>query len=122
MCTCVICAPRSMSHSSGNSSTRCGEPGMSWKNVPDVPSRVASGRHSAWSLAARLTAWYAGSAFALVFATTGFLYWTSIRNLDRADDQLLGTRVRELRKVLLRAVDVAAVQEEVAEEWETHER
>ncbi len=41
---------------------------MSSKIAPD-PSRRP------WSLAARLTAWYAGSAFALVLVATGFLYW-----------------------------------------------
>ena len=50
------------------------------------PGRMAQ----TWSLAARLTAWYAGSAFVLVVAATGFLYWASIRNIDHEDDQVLG--------------------------------
>jgi two-component system heavy metal sensor histidine kinase CusS len=76
-----------------------------------------------WSLATRLTAWYAGSAFAVVLGATGFLYWASVTNLDNEDDQLLGDRVLELRAVLVRRPgDVAAIRQEVEEEWEAHER
>src|SRR5437588_6743891 len=98
---------------------------MSSKNAPD-PARFSAARTSApgpWSLATRLTAWYAGSAFALVLAATGFLYWASVRNLDRADDQVLGDRVRAVRAVMVkRPGDVNAMRQEVEEEWEAHER
>jgi two-component system, OmpR family, heavy metal sensor histidine kinase CusS len=97
---------------------------MSSKNVPDIPEPDhASARTArAWSLAARLTAWYAGSTFALVLAATGFLYWASVRNLDREDDQLLGDRVRGLCAVMQnRPGDMAAIRQEVEEE-EAHER
>jgi two-component system heavy metal sensor histidine kinase CusS len=50
----------------------------------------------AWSLAARLTAWYTGSAFALVLGATGFLYWALTTNLDREDDESLADEVRLL--------------------------
>ena len=91
---------------------------MSSKNVPD-DSRTPR----AWSLAARLTAWNAASGFALVLAATGFLYWASVSNLDREDDQLLGDRVRVLRAVILnRPGDQEALRQEVAEEWEAHQR
>jgi len=53
-----------------------------------------------WSLAARLTAWYAGSAFALVLVTTGFLYWALVQNLDREDEQALRAPVRDMRALL----------------------
>jgi two-component system heavy metal sensor histidine kinase CusS len=70
-----------------------------------------------------LTAWYAGSAFVLVLAATGYLYWTSVTNLNREDDQLLGDRVRALRAVMQnRPGDTAAIRQEVEEEWEAHER
>ena len=36
-----------------------------------------------WSLAARLTAWYAASAFTLILVATGSLYWGLITNLDQ---------------------------------------
>ncbi len=89
---------------------------MSSKNAPDRTPR-------AWSLAARLTAWNAGSGFALVLAATGFLYWASVNNLDREDDQLLGDRVRVLRSVMLnRPGDLDALRQELAEEWEAHQR
>jgi two-component system, OmpR family, heavy metal sensor histidine kinase CusS len=94
---------------------------MSSKNAPEEHKSVRSAR--TWSLAARLTAWYTASAFALVLAATGYLYWTSVTNLDREDDQLLGDRVRALRTVMLsRPGDTAAIRQEVEEEWEAHER
>ncbi|HEY7331156.1 MAG TPA: heavy metal sensor histidine kinase [Gemmataceae bacterium] len=97
---------------------------MSSKTVPDVTQPNHSSRQSvkAWSLAARLTAWYAGSAFILVLAATGFLYWATVRNLDREDNQRLGDRVRELRAVMQsRPGDMAAIRQEMEEE-EAHER
>jgi two-component system heavy metal sensor histidine kinase CusS len=96
---------------------------MSSKNAPEQPGPVVIRPARAWSLATRLTAWYAGSAFALVLAATGYLYWTSVTNLDREDDQLLGDRVRALRTVMQnRPGDTAAIRQEVEEEWEAHER
>src|SRR5438132_305917 len=98
---------------------------MSSKIAPDVPpsARAAFPSARAWSLAARLTAWYAASAFALVLAATGFFYWASVRNLDRQDDQLLGDRVRVLQSVLRnKPGDTAALRREVEEEWEAHQR
>ncbi len=53
-----------------------------------------------WSLAARLTAWYVGSAFLLVFGATGALYWALVRHLDREDDEFLTDRVRLLQVLL----------------------
>jgi two-component system heavy metal sensor histidine kinase CusS len=67
---------------------------MSLKNAVDKPRRTA------WSLAARLTAWYAGSAFLLIMAATGFLYWALINNLEREDEEFLGDKVRFLRQLL----------------------
>jgi two-component system heavy metal sensor histidine kinase CusS len=103
---------------------------MSSKSVPEhaasqTPGSQASATSSArtWSLAARLTAWYAGSAFALVLTATGFLYLASVRNLDLEDDQALGDRVRAVRAVMLqRPDDRAAMRQELEEEWEAHER
>src|SRR5262245_9510569 len=53
-----------------------------------------------WSLAARLTVWYATVTFALVFAATGYLYWALARNLDREDDQFLRDKVTAVRRVM----------------------
>src|SRR5947209_6578199 len=83
---------------------------MSSKNVlkPATP----------WSLAARLTAWYAGSAFLLILAATGFLYWALVTNLDREDDQYLADKVHILR-VFLREKphDAAPLKQEAEWEW-----
>jgi two-component system heavy metal sensor histidine kinase CusS len=88
---------------------------MSSKTAPDRAARP-------WSLAARLTAWYAGSAFALVLAATGFLYGTFVSTMNRQDDQLLGDRVRDLRAIMQnRPGDMRAIRQEVEEE-EAHER
>src|SRR5260370_1622662 len=65
---------------------------MSLKNVPKPTAP--------WSLAARLTAWYAGSAFLLILAATGVLYWALLTNLDREDDQYLADKVHILRAFL----------------------
>jgi two-component system heavy metal sensor histidine kinase CusS len=98
---------------------------MSSKNASDIPDpdHPAPCAAKAWSLAARLSAWQAGSAFALVLAATGYLYWASVSNLDREDDQLLGDRVRVLRAVLQNQPgDTTALRREVDEEWEAHQR
>src|SRR5712691_6336221 len=77
-------------------------------------SRIDAGAPG-WSLAARLTVWYAGSAFLLVVGATVVLYWALFSNLDREDDQFLEDKVRALA-TLLRAgpTDSAALQREVA--------
>ena len=83
---------------------------MSSKTAPDPARRPAR----PWSLAARLTAWYAGSAFVLTLAATGFLYWALGRSLDREDDRQLADRVRVLGGVLAdRPGDAAAIRREV---------
>lgn len=98
---------------------------MSSRNAAEIPDKVPGPATAtrAWSLATRLTLWYAISAFCLVLAATGYLYWASVSNLDREDDQLLGDRVRVLRAVLLnRPGDMDALRREVNEEWEARQR
>lgn len=76
---------------------------MSLKNPHETslpPAGPKSTRRS-WSIAVRLTAWYAGSAFAMVLVVTGLLYWAMVVNLDREDDQLLANEVRELQALLI---------------------
>src|SRR5947209_15192965 len=83
---------------------------MSSKNVltPATP----------WSLAARLTAWYAGSAFLLILAATGFLYWALVTNLDREDDQYLADKVHILRTFLReKPHDATPLRQEAEWEW-----
>ncbi len=68
-----------------------------------------------WSLAARLTAWYAGSAFALILVATSFLYWALAASLDQEDDATLARKVQILRAVLRdRPGDLAALRQEAA--------
>jgi two-component system, OmpR family, heavy metal sensor histidine kinase CusS len=70
--------------------------------------------HSSWSLAARLTAWYAGASFLLVFSATAFLYGAILRHLDREDDQFLAEKVQLLRVLLTeRAGDSAALRQAI---------
>ncbi len=86
---------------------------MSSKSVPE-PGR---GR-APWSLAGRLTAWYAASAFALVLLSTGLLYWGLVANLDHEDDEELTDKVRVLRAVLHdRPDDLRALREQVEWGW-----
>src|SRR5205823_2033142 len=76
---------------------------MSSAKAPEpVPPAAAS-----WSLAARLTAWYAGTAFLLVLLATGFLYWVLASNLDREDDELLADKAEVVRLVLAERPDGA---------------
>jgi len=82
---------------------------MSLKNVPEPAAP--------WSLAARLTAWYAGSAFLLILAATGFLYWALVNNLDREDDQYLADKVHILR-VFIREKPHDATPLKQEAEWE----
>ena len=70
-----------------------------------------------FSLAARLTTWYAISAFGVVLASTGFLYWVLVVNLARETDETLADQVHILRSILAdRPGDIAALEQEV--EWE----
>lgn len=53
------------------------------------------------SLATRLSAWYAVSAFLLLATATGFLYFVLVRSFDLEDNQYLFEKVRSL-EILLR--------------------
>jgi len=52
------------------------------------------------SLALRLSAWYAGSAFLLLVAGTGFLYWELVQSSNEEDDQYLAEKANTLRKLI----------------------
>ena len=71
-----------------------------------------------WSLAARLTAWYAGTTFLLILAATGFLYWALLTNLDREDDEFLTDKVHILRTFIRdRPHDATPLKQEAEWEW-----
>ena len=74
-----------------------------------------------WSLAARLTTWYAGASFLLVLGTMGFLYWALASSLEREDDEYLADKIESLRQLLReRANDPGVLRREV--EWEGRSR
>ncbi|HEX4608150.1 MAG TPA: heavy metal sensor histidine kinase [Urbifossiella sp.] len=69
-----------------------------------------------WSLATRLTLWYAGSAFALVALVTAYLHAVVVRDLEREDDEWLAARAGAvLRRAEARPADLAALRAEVEE-------
>ena len=85
---------------------------MSLKNPPEgrLPPAGSKSARSSWSIAARLTAWYAGSAFAMVLIATGLLYWALVVNLNREDDRFLVNEARELEALLLVRREAAAAE------------
>jgi two-component system heavy metal sensor histidine kinase CusS len=86
---------------------------MSWTDGR-TPPRLAA---RPWSLATRLTLWYAGSAFTLIATATLVLYWVLVRNVNRAEDQFLVDMVQILREILRdRPDDFVSLRQEV--EWE----
>ncbi|MFN8006816.1 MAG: heavy metal sensor histidine kinase [Terriglobia bacterium] len=94
---------------------------MSWKSAFKLVSTALRPFSRPWSLAARLTLWYAASAFALVLLATGFLYWGLVTNLDREDDQILVDTIQALRTLLRdRPGDAAALKQEAELEWAAH--
>src|SRR5262245_33057644 len=72
-----------------------------------------------WSLAIRLTAYYAGSAFLIVAVATGYLYWAMARNVDLEDDRTLADKVRLVQSIMQAApLDVPAIEQEANESWQ----
>jgi two-component system heavy metal sensor histidine kinase CusS len=70
------------------------------------------------SLALRLTAWYVGSAFAILLFATIALYLILMGNLHREQDAFLADKVRVVRDMLLRhPSDMADLNEEVEQTW-----
>jgi hypothetical protein len=74
---------------------------MSSKNAPEPPG--------AWSLATRLTLWYAAYTFALLAAFTGFVYWALSHKLEGEDDQFMAEKVEVVRVLLKGRAGVPAV-------------
>jgi two-component system heavy metal sensor histidine kinase CusS len=89
---------------------------MSSKNDREAGWRPVRRGPAAWSLAARLTAWYTLSSFTLLAVGTGFLYWALVTNLDREDDATLADKVLALRDALRDwPADGTALRQEVGE-------
>jgi two-component system heavy metal sensor histidine kinase CusS len=75
-----------------------------------------------WSLAARLTAWYALSSFALLLIVSGFLYWALSSYLDEEDDEFLQTKIRVVERILQEKGEAShELRNEVAVQWAAHE-
>jgi two-component system heavy metal sensor histidine kinase CusS len=72
---------------------------------------------SSWSIAARLTAWYTATAFALVVITTAFLYWTLVDNMRDDDQRRLADKIQVLDTLLRERGANAAALMEVEWEW-----
>jgi len=86
------------------------------------PPLTTHQQSAAWSLATRLSIWYAGSAFALVLAVTAYLYWALATHLDQENDRYLADKVRVLGMLLrARPDDVAALRQEVELELGAHQ-
>ena len=67
-----------------------------------------------WSLAVRLTIWYAVASIGLTVITIGVLYWGLVGNLNRSEDLFLADKVHVLRAILRdRPGDIEGLREEV---------
>src|SRR5262245_62861838 len=104
MCTSGACAPRSMTRSSGSSSTPSAEPAMSSKAEADglapVAEGAAPGPRRAFSLAWRLTIWHSASAFVVVVGTTAFLYLAQVARFAQTNDEFILEHVQIARTML----------------------
>jgi two-component system heavy metal sensor histidine kinase CusS len=79
-----------------------------------MSSTIGAKPARASSIAARLTLWYGASAFALVLAATGFLYWALSANLEREGSEALADHVQILRLMLRdHPGDLALLRQEV---------
>lgn len=74
---------------------------MSSKNATE-PRPLRFLRRAPWSLAARLTTWYAVSAFIVILSASILLYLALERSLDFENDRVLLDRANEVRQLLSR--------------------
>ena len=81
--------------------------------------KTGAGRRG-WSLAARLSAWYAASTFLLLAIATGLLAWALMRGFDDGDEQYLQEKVNVLTTLLRdRSKNAGVIEWEVNEESHT---
>jgi two-component system heavy metal sensor histidine kinase CusS len=72
---------------------------------------------NSWSLARRLSIWYALSAFLLLAIATGLLYWGTARRFNQENDQYLEKKLSTLEELLRDPLrQMATVRWEVEEE------
>lgn len=76
-----------------------------------------------WSLAARLTAGFAGAAFLLILFATGVLDWALRAQFSREQDEILNDKARVLGALVAQSSsDHRALKHEVEWEWEVTRR
>jgi len=67
-----------------------------------------------WSLAIRLTTWYAIASLVLTVSITGLLYWVLAARIARSEDLFLADKIHVLRAILHdRPEDIGGLKEEV---------
>ena len=87
---------------------------MSLNSATDHSFRPATKR---WSLATRLTVWYAASAFLLLVVASGLLYRTILETIDLEDEQDLAEQIGDLQMVLKeRPLNLPALEHAVINE------
>jgi len=91
---------------------------MSLKLAPNQEPVIAPipARPRSWSLAARLTMWYACSAFALILVASVFLYQTLRKNLAHEEEIFLADRIQDVRDLLGRQPDNTVMLEQEVDE------
>ena len=91
---------------------------MSLKLAPDQGSAVAPiyARPRSWSIAARLTMWYACSAFVLILVASAFLYQALRKSLAREEELFLADRIQDVRELLSHRPDNTAMLEQEVDE------
>jgi two-component system heavy metal sensor histidine kinase CusS len=75
-----------------------------------------------WSLAARLTAGFAGAAFFLVLIATGVLDWALRAQFSREQDEILSDKAKVLKALIAKSSTDDSLRNEVEWEWEVTRR
>jgi two-component system heavy metal sensor histidine kinase CusS len=75
-----------------------------------------------WSLAARLTAGFAGAAFLLVLIATGVLDWALRAQFSREQDEILSDKAKVLKALIAKSSTDDALRDELEWEWEVTRR
>lgn len=73
---------------------------MSSSRAPDPAATAAARPRRTLSIALRMTAWYALSAFALIFIATGLLYWVLVDSMNNEDLRDLADNLNNARLLL----------------------